>query len=211
MKTVEQMAEPLLRKLDEWETGRKTIVGIEGYSATGKTTLLNYVGALRPEVLALEVDDFLAPAREREAVTVPWLEPDWRKAPWFRYRILEELLMQYEESDLPYSSPVYNRKSKEFDGKKVFDLSRATMVAEGTFLLQSPLANRLDYLVYVDLPFDIADRRRWERHMQKEPNADRVKHLAWVEEFIKLYSEYLETQEPHKRADLVIHGIDNQP
>lgn len=211
MKTVEQMAEPLLRKLDEWESSRKTIVGIEGYSASGKTTLLNYVGGLRPEIQALEVDDFLAPAREREAVTAPWLEPDWRKAPWFRYNVLEELLQQYEESNITYNSPIYNRKSKEFDGKKDFDLSKPTLVAEGTFLLQTPLADRLDYLVYVDIPFEIADRRRWERHMKKEPNADRVKHLAWVEDFIKLYSEYLETQKPHKRADLVINAIDNQP
>lgn len=210
MKTVESMAEPLMRKLDEWETGRKTVIGIEGYSAAGKTTLLNYVGSLRPGILTVEIDDFLAPAHEREAVRVPWLEPDWRKAPWFRYNVLEELLKRYEESDLPYTAPIYNRKSKEFDGEKDFDLSKTTLVAEGIFLMHTPLANRLDYLVYVDVPFHIADQRRWERHMQREPNPDRVKHLAWVEGFIKLYSEYLDTQKPQERADLVINVIDNQ-
>lgn len=207
MKTTEEIAEPLLKKLDAWKVpDQKTIVGIEGYSAAGKSTLLKFVADQRSDIVPVESDDFLSAERVRDMHRHEpiRLEPDWRKAPWFEYEALDRLLTQYEQGHGHYVSPIYNRKTKEFDGEKEFNLAKPLLLIEGTFLLQSPAADRLDHLVFLDISYELADARRWERHQKASPTASREKHMEWLKRFVQIYDLYLEACDPKKKADVVI-------
>ena len=56
----EKIAKRINRMIKKWlSDGKKIVIGIDGYSGSGKTTILGYLARINSEVLPLFLDDFI--------------------------------------------------------------------------------------------------------------------------------------------------------
>src|SRR3989344_4081712 len=58
--TIQEAVQQINFKLEEWGSStNKLVVGIDGYTGVGKTTVLNQLAILNENILAVNQDDFL--------------------------------------------------------------------------------------------------------------------------------------------------------
>lgn len=206
MDVVDRHVTQIKKALDEWALPRKLMIGIEGYSGSGKTTILKELAERRSDIIPVYLDDFLASRAEREALANEPLtyKTDWHRAKWYRYEALQKLIKRFLNSDELYRTVLYDTATADWTRKATFDLSKRMMVIEGVMLLRSPAAEKLDRLILLESDRDAADRRRLERLMRKTRGAVGGDAQVWADKFHRLYSAYLAHERPDEQADLMI-------
>ncbi|MDP4000295.1 MAG: hypothetical protein Q8Q11_02590 [bacterium] len=212
MKKIEKIAEPILEQVERWlkdaDHKLKLVIGIEGYSAVGKTTLHEYLRQQLPDLLQVRLDDYLAKRAVRDAIRseANW-QLDWKKSGWYQYEEFERVINAYRRSDAKFTSQIYNRDTDDYDRTVEYDLSKPAMLLEGSLLFRSPAGPEIDRLIYLDGSWDEADRRRLKRHIAVRGDNYQTRERSRIFErnFRILYEKYLKKYDVRARTDLTIH------
>ncbi len=200
--------------LEGLPSDKKLIIGVEGYSGTGKTTLLREVAKQLPSILPVHRDDFMIPRKEWEAIFSH--TKDRSKALEYQavdQRLIHEFASLYrvsndEQTFLLRADESAGNKSGEQNIPCQFDFSKRIMVIEGMWLYHpSQFDDIFDYRIYLDADQETADKQRREREMARW--GDQYFPDTHPESYFRLikiaYNDYLEKHTPLERANLVIH------
>jgi uridine kinase len=192
----------------------KMIVGIEGYSGTGKSTLLKALVARDANILAVHRDDFLIDRDQWKQI----LEQSADKPKTMEYQSVDVDKMvrfanHYIAADTKYTCLLRGDESRgsisgKVDTEYAFDFSKSIMVIEGVWLYHPKLFDEIfDYRMYLDVDQDQANERRRKREMAKwgkdyfpDTHPD-----SYFNMFKIAYNDYLNKYHPRDRADLLIH------
>ncbi|MEH7463006.1 kinase [Bacillus thuringiensis] len=180
--------------------GNRFILGIDGLSRSGKTTLVNKLSQNMKEkkipFQVFHIDDYIA-QREKRYNT--------GNEEWYEYYNLQwntDWLKQHFFSKLKSSNhltlPVYDNES-DTHSKKEIQLSNAcVIIIEGVFLQRKEWRSFYDYVVYLECP-------RSMRFLRE--SGDTQKNIAKFENrYWKAEEFYVNTEAPDKHADLVLKG-----
>jgi uridine kinase len=170
--TSEQVAQDIDNHITKWQREKnRLIVAIDGYSGSGKTTVLNYLARQNSSILAVHLDEFIThwkvrkqmmdSARDRSLVF---------EYKWYRYQELVNLLRAFKRNrGQSMAFRMYDFERNDFGATKVFDLSKPVLVIEGILLFHPRIAisKLLDKRVYLAVDFAKADRRRVAREKKQ--------------------------------------------
>ena len=196
-----------------WAKGPdKLVVAIDGYTGVGKTTLLNSLTKLNPDILPINRDDFQIPRSKFEKLYKKVKDRD--RSVIFELKMndglkLQKLVETYRKSNKPYKMKAYDGSSGKIIIPKMFDFSKKIMVIEGVFMLHPELpVNKLwDKRIYLEGNIDKIDERRvkrekerWDKDYFPETHPD-----SYFRQVIIALKRYIETYKPENMADLVLH------
>ncbi len=208
--TSEQVAQDINNHITKWQREKnRLIVAIDGYSGSGKTTVLNYLAKQNINVLAVHLDEFIEHWKKRkrmmDSVQDRSLIFEYK---WYRYKELIHLLRVFKEKDEQSTAfRIYDFERNDFGDTKVFDLSKPVLVIEGIFLFHPRLAinELLDKRVYLTVNFDKADKRRVAREKkQLGKRYVRENHPdSYVLPFKVAYRRYVNQFNPSGVSDVV--------
>jgi len=204
----EKIALKINRDINLWQKEKdRLIIGIEGYSASGKTTIAGCLAKENTNIEVIHLDDLLKSSEERK--TMMSSAKDRSKVfelEWYRYELLNEIVEKFKQST-EFSVDVY-----DYDLKKTvtndYNFSKPILVIEGIFLFhpEHAVSKVFDKKIYLDVNFDRADSRRvlrekkrWGEKYVNEDHPD-----SFVKAFKEAYRRYFDTHHPEKLADLVI-------
>lgn len=185
----------------------RLIIGIDGYSASGKTTVADCLAKENSEVVVIHLDDFLKSSEER----VKMMSGGEDKSKvfelnWYRYDLLEKIAEKFKQS-VQYSLEVYDYDLKKYVTKN-YDLSKPIMLIEGIFLYhpEHAISGVFDKKVYLDVDFEEADNSRIQRDKKRWGNeyVDETHPDSFVKPFKEAYRRYFNDYHPEKLADVVI-------
>ena len=186
----------------------KLVVGIDGYSGIGKTTLLKELAKRNKQILPVFRDDFVKPRKAIEQLLRQASDKSIvMERGWVDNDNLKAFIMKYRESDAPYVVNTFNSVSGEQDLKKTFDFSKRVMVIEGIFLLHPELlGDQFDLKIFVTGDTTAADERRilrekkrWGKDYFPETHPDSYVRLIKI-----AFARYEKTYNPQALADLTV-------
>lgn len=211
MKTIEQIAKRVSRKIKRWARQHKRfIVVIDGYAGSGKTSVADRIAELNPDYLVVHLDDFIKHWKMRKQMMDT--AQDRSKVfeyKWYRYDAVERLVKAFLSGRRKYIRlRLYDFDKNEFTTPQAFDLSKNILVIEGIFLLHPQHKRNTLWGKRVFLKVDrekaeerriLQEKRRWGEAYLPEEHLD-----SYIRDFRIAYKRYLDRYKPEQRADFVI-------
>ncbi|MGE5540922.1 MAG: uridine kinase family protein [Bacillota bacterium] len=203
--------EQLRSHITQWRQNPRAIIGIEGYSGAGKTTLVDQFASVDASILPIHLDDFIRPWSEREKLLIqPHVnQSEVFQTKWYQYDLLYKLLDTYKKgAHSTFTATLYDFNTHTLSRTCIFDLTKDMILLEGIFLFQHKLAlnSKIDKRVFLKIDHSIGDARRINRERERwgndylgEDHPDSYVHI-----YKKAYAEYLLAENPERQADLVI-------
>jgi uridine kinase len=189
---------PLKQGLIQGLQHDRFILGIDGLSRSGKTTLVNRLKQwLQTEeypAIIFHLDDYIEDRKKRyntgneewyEYYTLQWDAEYLKQELFSKVHTVKELTLR-----------VYDEQKDSHFLKKTSIPQNCLIIIEGVFLQRPEWKSHLDYIVYLDCPRETRFKREKEATRQK---VDKFKNRYW-----KAEDHYLETIRPHEGAELVI-------
>ncbi|KAB8333498.1 uridine kinase [Scytonema tolypothrichoides VB-61278] len=176
------------------------IVGVDGCGASGKSTLTRTLAQIEPSISVVEMDDFYLPSAYRpsndDVLTTYGEQYDWKR---LHQQVLKPLSEEYEGR--------YQRYDWNLDTLAEFHTvpTGEVVIVEGIYSTRSQLSNFYDYRIWVQCPYEIRLARGVapdEAIARKGENPREMWEKIWMPQ----EQRYLEAQEPHKSANLIIDG-----
>lgn len=212
MKSVEEIAMPLLGKIDEWsKRHEKLVVAIDGHIGAGKTTLLQYLASKRPEILAIPSDDFLMPIEARKKIFRTDPNPVKRmENDGFDFENWKKMIGNFRAEKKAFSFNAFDKASGKKNRPVKYDLNRKILVMEGVLMFHPERTDGLwDRRVYLESDIEEAGARREVRDREffrktgkKIPSRKNPHSMAYI--FEKVLANYRASHRPAEKADLVI-------
>lgn len=187
---------------------QKLVVGIDGYSGIGKTTLLNRLIESNPNIVPVFRDDFIKPRKIIETLLKNANDRSIiMELEWCDNEKIRDLVKSFKESNRAYITKIYNSDTGDMDIEKVYDLSKKIMIIEGVFLFHPKLVDGIfDLKIFLEGDNEAADERRRKR--EKERWEDKYFPDTHPDSYFRLlkiaFDRYYELYKPQQRADLVI-------
>jgi uridine kinase len=207
----EKIAKKINRMIKRWlSDGKKIVIGIDGYSGSGKTTVLEYLAKINSDVLPLFLDDFIEPWSKRKKMMDK--AKDKSKVfefKWYRYREIEDLILKFKKQKGGFHKAiVYDFEKNDFGPIKEFDLSKKVLAVEGIFLFhpKHKISRMWNKKIYLKVDFEKGDRRRIQREMEKwgEYYISETHPDSYVTPFKQAYKRYLEKYKIEDKVDVMI-------
>lgn len=206
-----EIAKKIDRMIKKWLPDRKKIViAIDGYSGSGKTTVLEYLARINSDVLPLFLDDFIEHwSRRKEMMSQTEDKSRVFELKWYRYREIEELILKFrEQKEGFYRAIVYDYERNDYGPVKEFDFSKRVLVVEGIFLFhpKHKISRMWDKKIYLDVSLEKGNQRRIQRETErwKERYIPETHPDSYVSFFKQAYTRYLEKYKVENKADVVI-------
>jgi uridine kinase len=184
-----------LTKFDQMQKNRDTlIVGIDGASASGKSTIADKLKEMDNRVTIVHMDDFYRPSKEQNAINpeVIGANFDWE-------RLSKQVLTPLIHNKIGR----YQRYDWDTDAMAEW-LEVPTggiVIIEGCFSIRNELLPLYDVRIWVDSPKQIS----LERVVKREQNGTGNRYL-WENVYRPAEEKYIEVQRPREHADIVIDG-----
>ncbi|EEM05139.1 kinase [Bacillus pseudomycoides] len=181
-------------------TSNRFILGIDGLSRSGKTTLVKQLeDELKQKDIPFHIfhiDDHIVERNKRY---------DTGYEEWYEYYQLQwdvEWLRQYFFHKLRIENqlnlPFYNHQTDSYEMREVIIPKPCVIVIEGVFIQRKEWRAYFDYMVYLDCPREQRFLRESEEIQKNRPKFER--------RYWKAEDFYLRTEFPKRRADLVLNG-----
>lgn len=201
-----------VEKIQSLNTPHPLRIGIDGISASGKTTfadqLVKPLRKLGRNVIRASIDGFHNPPeiryRQGESSPVGYLDDSFDKT-----AVIANLLQPLgPNGNLNYRESLFDFVSNR---KTLSEISKADpdsiLIFDGVLLFCDQLAPHFDYRIFIDARFDTIIKRALERDSQRLGG-----EAATLDKYRKRYipgqKEYLKRHAPHKHANLVIDNND---
>lgn len=177
---------------------KRFILGIDGLSRSGKTTLTNMLLSMlyerEIEGIAIHLDDHIVERSKRyNTGCEEWYEYYYLQwdIEWLRKTLFENLIHS-EEIEMPY----YDNEKDQYNDKTLNLADKEIIIVEGIFLQREEWKSYLDYTVFIDCPRDV---RFGRENSQTQENIEKFRNRYWkAEDF------YMEKLRPEEKANLVI-------
>ncbi|CAI9396757.1 MULTISPECIES: kinase [Bacillaceae] len=179
--------------------GKRVVVGIDGLSRSGKTTMVKKLEASLLErglsVKVLHIDDYIVERNRRYHTGYEeWYE--YYHLQW-DVQALQEKLFKKLKNATEIQLPTYNSQSDTQQIEIISLLHTDLIIMEGVFLQRIEWRDFFDFILYLDCPKEIRfSRERKETQL----NLDKFKNRYW-----KAEDYYIEKECPKKRANIVFH------
>jgi uridine kinase len=207
----EKISKKISSSIETWLRARdRIIVGIDGYSASRKTTIADYVAKHNRNLVVVHLDDFLKSSAAR--VKMMKSAKDRSKVfelKWYRYSVLDNLVKEWQTaSPAKYRANVYDYDLKRVVTRK-YNLSKPVLMIEGIFLFhpRHAISRKFDNRIYLSVDFHKADSRRQRREKKRfgkeyvgENHPD-----SFAKPFKVAYRRYYKKYHPEKQADLLFN------
>lgn len=191
----------LLKQIPKNDTGNRFILGIDGLSRSGKTTLANMLCKYLKEesrnpIYLFHIDDHIVEREKRYNTD----HEEWYEYYYIQWDI-DELCRNFF-ANLRFSNqfilPYYDNESDTHSVQKIILPNDCIIVIEGVFLQRKKWRNFFDYLVYLDCQ---RNTRFLRESNETQNDIKKLENRYWkAEEF------YVKTVVPTKNADLVLKG-----
>ncbi|TQR21693.1 kinase [Psychrobacillus vulpis] len=192
-----------LEKMD-----RPYIIGIDGLSGAGKTTITEKIKEeLMSEeynVVIIHIDDLIVERAKRYNTGYP---------EWYEYYMLQwdveyikENLFEAVHQKLNHIDIKFYESANDRCHSKNIDLEKCTLILiEGIFLQRKEWRAFFDYVIYLDCPKDI----RYDRVLQRDTYLGDMKER--LEKYERRYwmgeDYYLQEENPIQNSDIVINSL----
>lgn len=195
-----------IKQLEKFD--RPYIVGIDGLSGAGKTTITEEIrNELQTEgyrIVVIHIDDLLEERAKRYNTGHPeWFE--YYMLQWDVQYIKESLFEAVHQKKNHIHLKFYNMENDQCFSKLI-DLKQSTLILiEGIFLQRKEWRAFFDYVIYVDCPKEVRYQRVLERDTyigDMIARLDKYKKRYWLGE-----EYYLNEEDPLKKSDIIISSI----
>ena len=201
--------EKVNKKINEWASGKsKLVIGVDGRPGVGKTTLVENLSKLNPNILIVSRDDFMI---ERDQFEKMFSKSEDKTA-LFEYSIVDDkrfraLTIAYKTSPREYEYLAYNGKTGKADIQKTCDFSKSILLIDGIFLFDPKSYDSIwDHRIFLKGDKEIIrDRRvarekaKWGNNYFPEDHPDSYFRLTML-----AFDRYEKFHHPEYRADLII-------
>lgn len=179
------------------KTAGRLVLGIDGLSRSGKTTLANQLSqTLREQgisVCVFHMDDHIVERAKRyHTGNEEWFEYYYLQwdVEWLTHQLFRQLKASHQ-----LTLPFYDHETDTHSKRTVYLSDSDMIMIEGVFLQRKEWRPFFDFVVYLDCPREIRFAREND---QVKQNIQKFINRYW-----KAEDYYLETEEPIKRADVV--------
>ncbi|MBT2680114.1 AAA family ATPase [Bacillus sp. ISL-35] len=176
----------------------RLIIGIDGLSRSGKTTIVKKLAALLEESemksQILHLDDHIVDRTKRYGTG----EAEWKEYYYRQWEVekLSEILFEKLHHDNELLLPFYDDQMDQQVYKKLNLMGKNVVLVEGIFLQRKEWKEYLDYTIFIDCPRHI----RFEReNARTRENIEKFENRYWKSE-----DYYLEKLSPKVKADKVL-------
>ncbi|MFS0752104.1 kinase [Oceanobacillus sp. 1P07AA] len=180
---------------------RPFIVGIDGLSGTGKTTIVQKLKQNNPKYIVIHIDEYIVTSKNRyDTGYEEWYE--YYQLQWdvqcIKKCLFEELHQNRTSLTLPYN----NREKDSIDKQQILLPRNCIVIIEGVFLLREEWKAYYDYTIFLDCPRNTRYQRALNRDTYIGSYADRMakyKRRYWLAE-----DYYMNLQQPKSTANKVL-------
>jgi len=177
---------------------QRMIIGIDGLSRSGKTTIGNLLHAYYVKtgvpVILIHMDDFIVERKRRyETGIESWRE--YYELQWDVEWVAEGLLAPLKTAS-ELSVEVYDETSDQHRGESIDLLENSLIIIEGVFLQRKEWRAYFDLLCYVDSP---RDKRFSREKAETQKQLEKFEQRYW-----KAEDYYLKEIQPKAGADHLI-------
>lgn len=190
----------LLKKIPKVKQGQKVVLGIDGLSRSGKTTLVrNIEQHIQKKYIwacVLHIDDYIV-ERERRYNTgnEEWYEYynlQW-DVEWLEENLFKRLKGSNELQLLTYDN---SSDLQKLQTVKIPDT--CLIIIEGVFLQRKEWRNYFDFMIFLDC---VREERFNRESIETQNNIEKFEKRYW-----KAEDYYMETVSPIEQADLFIQN-----
>ncbi|MEK3915963.1 kinase [Paenibacillus sp. FSL H7-0331] len=190
----------LFKCIPKLKTGNRFIVGIDGLSRSGKTTLVEKFSRKLTgehiEVCIFHIDDYIVERSKRyDTGSEEWFEYYYLQwdTEWLKRNLFKKLK---ETSQLKL--PIYDNESDTHRIQNIIIPETCVIVIEGVFLQREEWRGLYDYIAYLDCP---RSKRLLRESELTQRNMEKMRNRYW-----KAEDYYLQTVLPTKQAHLVLNN-----
>lgn len=168
------VVDEVLRRIPSLKDGERYILGIDGLSRSGKTTLTENIKKELQKasipVVTYHIDDYVVEREKRY---------DTGYEPWYEYYFLQ-----------------WDIQALKRDLFKAMEKERTLVILEGVFLQREEWRSFFDFVVYV--------KCSREERFSRESEETRKKMNNFKERYWKAEDYYIATVEPERKADFIV-------
>lgn len=197
---MEDKIQIILDKMPDIKQGQKIVVGIDGLSRSGKTTLVKNMREHFKDnnisVCIFHIDDYIVERKKRyNTGNEEWYE--YFHLQWDVEMLQENLFKRLKDSKEIHLLAYENSSdTHQLQITKIPDT--CLIIIEGVFLQRKEWRNFYDFIVYLDCPRD--------ERFQRESEETQKYISKFVKRYWKAEDYYLKSLSQFKKADLIIQN-----
>jgi uridine kinase len=190
----------IVSKIPKLEEGKRFIIGIDGLSRSGKTTLVKHLSQMLTEeklpFYVFHIDDHIV-ERDRRYNTghEEWFE--YYQLQWDIQGLRDQLFEKIKGAQ-SFNLSFYQDESDTQVTKQITLPDPCVVIIEGVFLQRKEWSNYYDFLLYLDCPR--------EKRFLRESQETQKKLLKFENRYWLAENFYLESERPLDGAHMVLHG-----
>lgn len=190
----------IIEHLPELKSDRRLVVGIDGLSRSGKTTLaaelVKYFNGKRITAIPFHLDDFIVEKGQRYGTgEEPWHE--YYQLQWDCSWLKDHFFRQLKSAS-ELSLPIYDSETDQRVVKTTAIPPSCVVIVEGIFLQREEWLGSFDTVIYVN---STRDQRFQRESLAVQQNIEKFSERYWPAE-----EHYLMTRNPQKTADFIVQN-----
>ncbi len=198
----------ILKELHELsQQNKKLVVGIDGITGVGKTTISNYIEEQNPHILLIHIDDFMTPLEFRTEEVQKLEDPiDFFTHNWFEYDDLRKIIDNFRTGEPNVFKTLAYRKGTR-NVPVEYDMTKSILVIEGVLLFHPELIDDFwDYRIYLDGDEEEIRQRRVAREKERwgEKYISEDDQISWFRFILTGLKKYKQIYKPDEKADLLL-------